>query len=181
MSVVETRWFRNERWADTLWMLALAKIQTLMSATTTVTGKLVTPRMGIRVWVDDVLISNGTVAIVEFWFDAYQEVLSAKWTPPETPIDGKYVKVEIRVWVGEPEETTLVTFRTEVFVGRKLDPIEWTVYYTGSATYTLFPTVRSSITFHWDGDFLSRIEGFGHSPIVIPKRIQMDGLVMFLT
>jgi len=180
MSVVETRWFRNERWADTLWMLHRYKIETGTVAIWTVTVWLATCRVGIKVYVDDVLISDGVVAIVEIPADT-TAVLSATWTPPEVSIDGKYVKVELIVWEGTAYERVLRTFRTEVFTDKKLDPIEWTVYYDLAYTAVIFPTPKSSIYFRHDGVYQSRIENFGYSPIVIIKRIQMDGLVMFLT
>jgi len=182
MSVVETRWFRNERWPDLLYMLALSKIETRTSLTSTIVAFLFACVMGIKVYVNNVLISGDTpVARVEYYSDEAEVLKSATWTCPEVSIDGKYVKVEVWVFVGTDHERLLGTFRTEVFEGRKLDLSEWTVYYTGSYIAVLFPTPRSSIDFHFDGATLSRIEGFAHSPIVIPKRIQMDGLVMFLT
>jgi len=186
MSVVETRWFRNEKWADTLWMLALSKIETLSVETSTVTVFLAVCKVGIKVYVDDVLISGvDPVATVEYASDEKEVLKSATWLCPETDISGKYVKVQIWVFVGTDYERCIAgcagTFRTEVFENRKLDLSEWTVYYTCSYTAIVLPLPKSSIDFHFDGAFLSRIEGFAHSPIVIPKRIQMDGLVMFLT
>jgi len=182
MSVVETRWFRNEEIAYKLYMLALSKIQTVGAETSTLTVWMAMCQVGIKVYVDNVLISGDTpVAVVSYAIDDKWVLKSATWTCPETDISGKYVDVEIWVWVGSAYERLLVTFRTEVFTDRKLDQYEWTVYYTGSLTGEIFPIARSSFDFHYDGPFLSRIEGFAHSPIVIPKRIQMDGLVMFLT
>jgi len=180
MSVVETRWFRNERWADTLWMLHIAKIETIAVASWTVTVWLATCRVGIKVYIDNVLISGGVVAIVEIPANTIA-VLSETWTPPEVSIDGKYVKVELIVWEGTAYEGVLRTFRTEVFTEKKLDPIEWTVYYDLAYSAVIFPAPRSGIDFRYDGYYQSRIENFGYSPIVIIKRIQMDGLVMFLT
>jgi len=180
MSVVETRWFRNERWADTLWMLHIAKIETGDIATRTTFVWLATCRVGIKVYVDNVLISDGIVAIVEIPADT-KAVLSKTWTPPEISIDGKYVKVEVWAWAETGYDELIRTFRTEVFTEKKLDPIEWTVYYDLVYTAVLFPTPKSSIDFRHDGAYQSRIENFGYSPIVIIKRIQMDGLVMFLT
>jgi len=182
MSVVETRWFRNERWADTLYMLALSKIETSEVLTTTIPAYLVAITIGIKVYVNDILISGTEpVATVEYLIDEKWSLKSNTWLCPEISIDGKYVKVEIWVWVGTNYERRLTTFRTEVFENRKLDQSEWTVYYTGSYTAVMLPLPKSSFDFHFDGAFYSRIEGFAHSPIIIPKRIQMDGLVMFLT
>jgi len=182
MSVVETRWFRNERWADTLWMLALQKIQTSRSVPYSIPAYLFSCTVGIKVYKNNVLISGDTpVATVSYMAGDFERLTSGTWTCPETDISDKYVKVEIWIWVGTAYEQLLTTFRTEVFENRKLDLSEWTVYYTGSYTAVLFPTPRSSFYFHFDGAYLSRIEGFAHSPIIIPKRIQMDGLVMFLT
>jgi len=182
MSVVETRWFRNETWPDTLWMLALAKItERTISSYTIPVGKFACT-VGVKVYVDDYLISDGIVALAFVFAGEEKVTRTGEWTCPEISIDGKYVKVEVWVWVGTDYEAVLETFRTEVFNGRKLDVSTWRVSYTLSLISITYPIPRSSVSFHWDGDFLSRIENFAHSPIIIiPKRIQMDGLVMFLT
>jgi len=168
---IETRWFRNERWVDTFWMLALSKIQTVQVVSYSIAVGVLTCTVGIKVYVDTELISGvDPVATVMYANDDYQVVRSASWLCPETNISGKYVKVEIWVFVGTGWEDLLITFRTEVFTGRKLDPYEWTVYYTGSYTAILFPIPKSSFDFHFDGNFLSRIEGFSHSPLPVPPK-----------
>jgi len=180
---VETRYFRNERWPDGLFKLWPSKIQTESVYSATVPTYLAVCTIGIKVYVDGTLISGpNPVATVDYVPGDVKVERSADWDCPLTDIDGKYVKVEVWVFVGTAYETLLVTFRTEVFSGQQLDAVTWTVYYTCSYTATLFPAPRSGVDFHFDGTTNSRIENFSYSPIVvvIPK-IQGDGLVWIIS
>jgi len=174
---VETRWYRNEQWADLLYMLALAKIETGTVVTRTMPTYYAACRVGLKVYVDDLMIGED-VAVVEIPADT-TAVYFATWTPPETSIDGKYVKVEVWSFIDTADEVLSRAFRTEVFSGQKLDALPWTCYYDLAYTAVIFPTPSSSLDFRHDGAYESRIEGFSYSPIVVvvPPRFVGNGLV----
>jgi len=165
---IETRWYRNERWLDGLWMLALSKIETGTVVARTVTTYYATCRVGLKVYVDGVLIGED-VAVVEIIADTVA-VLSATWIPPETSIDGRYVKAEVWSFIDTADEVLQRAFRTEVFSGQKLDPLEWTCFYDLTYTAVIFPRPKSTLEFRHDGAYQSRIEGFSYSPIVVPPK-----------
>jgi len=179
MAEVQTRWYRNEKWPDTIWMLAKEKITTAYSTSWTVPTYYGIMDVGIKVYVDTTLISDGPVALVSYAVGDKEALKSATWTCPEVDVTGKYVKVQIWAWVGTAHEKLMATFRTEVFGAVKLVSADWTCYYTGSYTGVIFPTPRSSFTFHWDGDYLSRIVNFQLAPIVVVKKFVGNGLVFF--
>jgi len=180
---VETRYFRNETWPDGLYKLALSKIQTERILTWSITVYQAVCKVGIKVYVDGTLISGpDPVATVEYVPGDLKVERSATWDCPLTDIDGKYVKVEVYVYVGTAYEYLIGTFRTEVFSGQQLDAVTWTVYYTCSYTAVVFPWPKSSVDFHFDGATNTRIENFSYSPIVvvIPKALG-EGLVWIIS
>jgi hypothetical protein len=171
----ETRWYRYETHTVnglTAYKLNLAKIGTAYTFNRAVARAVYNGYICIDVAVrhadgtETVIASK--VAQIQTADGDYHLTESATVNIPETslsPTDAIVVRVYWK-FADETTWTLCATFITEQLGASKLNAATWTCYYTESHTIdtTVVPP-RSSMAFHIDGDFLSRVDGFTWSKL----------------
>ena len=191
---VETRYFKNESvTVNGLSAYALA-LDLTGSGHTFVESRATYYEgcnVGIRVWKrhadeTETEITSGTPVAQVTVINGDSHVLkTATWDCPGTSLEPTD-SIVVRVYhnIGDTWDLlSTAVFTTEQLNASSLDASTWTVYYYLSYTATLFPSARSTVSFHIDGDDPSRIENFSWSavpPPVVAKKLYGDGLVWIL-
>jgi len=176
---VETRFFRSDKWADNLYKFLTTNTDIMDTQSKTVMG-LMGGYMGIKVYVDDVCISGSDPVAQVNYFDGDANVeKSNTWTPPETDLSGKSLKIEVW-WVGQGI-LGLSIFRTDVFSeGYTLSAEQWEVHYFGSFTYDPIRNRGSMAFIFGNASHNSRVLNFTYSEVAPVEKISHgDGLTFW--
>jgi hypothetical protein len=151
-------------------MLALTKYGTALTLTYSVNDILYDGDLGIRVYkrsaggTETEITPGSPVAVVTYVDGDSAVVKSNTWNCPETVLastDSIVVRVYARIPSGTGTWTLIssAVFSTEQLGASKLNAATWTVYYTGTFI-TDEVNIISSIYFHFDGAYNSRIANF---------------------
>jgi hypothetical protein len=187
MPTVQTRYFKNlSVTVNGLTCLSLALDTTGTGRTESYTKLNYTGcTVGLRVWkrnsagVETEITAGTPVAQVVVGDGEYHALKSNTWNCPETTL-ASTDSIVVRVYACFDAWYLIgaSVFTTEQLGASKLNAATWTVYYYLSFIYDS-ATRRGSVSFHFDGSDLSRIEGFAWTsyapPAGVPRFIG-DGL-----
>jgi len=183
----ETRYFRNQTQTVnglTSYMLALSKYGVAYTLGYSRAGAYLAGDLGVRVYkragdgTETEITAGAPVAIVMYEDGDFRLEQSNTWNCPSVslnPTDSIVVRVYARIPSGTGTWTLMTggVFSTEQLGASQLNSATWTVYYVGSFIYDA-NLRRAGISFHFDGNYNSRIENFSWSvPVALPKIMRL--------